>query len=137
MEGTLIEITHNMGQMTDLMAKIYTKFEDDALRPTGHNSHQHKRARVDSQPADSELSDSQEECRSKRRKSSRPRAEQDSLSIYAGDDVEDSDRDIDNFSSSTQIRSTTRQKLTRTISFGILLKRLRMKMPPAMTLSSN
>ena len=87
LEGTLMEITHNMGQMADLMAKIYTKFGDDDSGPPGHRhnmTNRQKRARDDSPPDESECSDSQGELESKRRKSSR--GEQDRLSLRADED---------------------------------------------------
>ena len=81
-----MEITHNMGQMADLMAKMYTKFGNDDL------GHLHNMTKLP--PDESECSDSQGEFENKRRKSFR--SEQDRLSLHADEDGDEPDNDIDN-----------------------------------------
>ena len=104
LEGTLSEISNTMGQMADLMARMYSKFEEADSIPTGSRTSRTKgekreRSRDNSPSGESEPSEGTEDSGNKRMRLSEDG--QDRLSIHAHDDDDDDVLDLLNEHPST------------------------------------
>ena len=92
LEATLNDINNNMGQMAEIMAKMFSKLDNSDSCPTGNRQSREKgkkraRSRDNSPAVESEHSDCQDEPETKRNRSSED--EQDRLSVHACDEEDD------------------------------------------------
>ncbi len=92
LEATLNDINNNMGQMAEIMAKMFSKLDNSDSCPTGNRQSREKgkeraRSRDNSPAVESEHSDCQDEPETKRNRSSED--EQDRLRVHACDEEDD------------------------------------------------